>query len=82
MLDIKFVRENTEKVRESLTNRHYNVSLDGFLASEEERRKVLRKSEELRNERNVVSEEIGKLKLIQAMIGRVWWTYKEREVIK
>ncbi len=62
MLDIKFVRENTDKVREALEKRGYEVSLDEFLASEEKRRELLRQVEELRGRRNTVSEEIGRLK--------------------
>jgi seryl-tRNA synthetase len=62
MLDIKFVRENVDRVKEALLKRGYEVSLGEFLAWEEERREMLRKAEELRNRRNVVSEEIGRLK--------------------
>jgi len=62
MLDVRFVRENTEKVMRSLRDRGYALSLDEFLAREEERRAVLLKAEELRGRRNVVSTEIGRLK--------------------
>lgn len=62
MLDIKFVRENTDKLREALEKRGYRISLNDFLESEEKRRELLRMSEELRNRRNIVSEEIGRLK--------------------
>lgn len=62
MLDIKFVRENTDKLREALEKRGYRISLNDFLESEERRRELLRMSEELRNRRNIVSEEIGRLK--------------------
>lgn len=62
MLDAKFVRENIELVRQSLRNRNYDISLDAFLEAEEQRRSLLREAEELRNRRNVVSEEIGRLR--------------------
>ncbi len=62
MLDIKFVRENTDKLKEALEKRGYRISLNDFLESEERRRELLRMSEELRNRRNIVSEEIGRLK--------------------
>ncbi len=62
MLDPKFVRENIELVKKSLENRNYDISLEEFLKAEEERRLLQQKSEELRNKRNVVSEEIGKLR--------------------
>ncbi len=62
MLDAKFVREHFGVVEESLKNRGYDLSLDEFLASEEQRRTLLREAEELRNRRNVVSEEIARQK--------------------
>lgn len=62
MLDIRLVRENTSVVEKALINRNYELSLSGFLTLEEERRRLLKKAEELRNRRNTVSEEIGRLK--------------------
>lgn len=62
MLDIRFVRENVSVVEEALRKRNYRVSLDEFLKDEQERRNILKETEELRNRRNVVSEEIGRLK--------------------
>jgi seryl-tRNA synthetase len=80
MLDIKFVRENIDLVKNSVRDRGYRL-YDGkelpdssdqnlentlnfleFIDQEEKRRKVLKEAEELRNKRNVVSEEIAKLK--------------------
>ncbi|HMK49414.1 MAG TPA: serine--tRNA ligase [Thermodesulfovibrionales bacterium] len=62
MLDPRFVRENIELVKTSLENRNYKLSLDDFLKFEEERRTLLKDSEELRNKRNTVSEEIGRMR--------------------
>jgi seryl-tRNA synthetase len=62
MLDIRFVRENPDIVKGALKKRGYDLSLDSFLTSEKERKELLLKTEELRNRRNVVSEEIGRLK--------------------
>jgi len=62
MLDPKFVRGNIDTVKRSLENRNYTLPLDEFLIIEEKRRSLLRESEELRNKRNVVSEEIARLK--------------------
>ncbi len=62
MLDAKFVREHIEVVKESLKKRSADISLDEFLLYEERRRALLRESEALRNRRNVVSEEIGRLR--------------------
>ncbi|HTZ17562.1 MAG TPA: serine--tRNA ligase [Dissulfurispiraceae bacterium] len=62
MLDARFVRENIDLVKAALAKRNSDIDLSEFLTLEEERLKLLRESEELRNKRNVVSEEIGKLK--------------------
>lgn len=62
MLDARFVRENIDVLRNALQKRRYDVDLSAFIALEEERLRLLKEAEELRNRRNVVSEEIGKLK--------------------
>ena len=62
MLDARFVRENIDAVKEALNKRGYEFPLSHFLAIDEKRMALLRDAEELRNKRNVVSEEIGRLK--------------------
>ncbi|MCL0107415.1 serine--tRNA ligase [Peptococcaceae bacterium] len=62
MFDIKYLRNNCEKVKEALRNRGADLSLDDFLKLDENRRKKLVEVEKLKNKRNTVSEEIGKLK--------------------
>jgi len=62
MLDPRFVRENIGLVKTALENRNCSLSLDDFLKIEEERRVLLKESEELRSKRNTVSEEIGKMR--------------------
>src|SRR5208337_2401932 len=62
MLDTRFVRENIKTLKGALEKRAYDIDLSGFLSIEEERLGLLRESEELRNKRNIVSEEIGRLK--------------------
>ncbi|MFZ7102998.1 MAG: serine--tRNA ligase [Peptococcaceae bacterium] len=62
MLDIKFVRENPQVVAEAMKKRGAEVKLDEFLALDEDRRKILSQVEQLKNQRNVVSKEIGQLK--------------------
>jgi seryl-tRNA synthetase len=62
MLDARFVKENIDIVKKSLENRNYILPLDEFLTIEGERRSLLRESEELRNRRNVVTDEIAILK--------------------
>jgi len=62
MLDLKFVRNNPEVVKDALKKRHVTISLDHFLEQEEERRRLLFEVEELKARRNSVSEEVGRLK--------------------
>jgi len=62
MLDLKFVRSNPQVVQAALDKRGSKVTLDEFLRLEEERREKLFVVEQMKNRRNVVSEEIGRLK--------------------
>ncbi len=62
MLDSKFVRENPDKVATALKNRGLDLSLDGFLALEKQRRELLVEVEALKSKRNTVSQEISRLK--------------------
>jgi seryl-tRNA synthetase len=62
MLDMKFVRENPEKVIEAVHKRNGELNLDEFLALDKERREVTQQVELLKSERNSASQEIGKMK--------------------
>ena len=62
MLDLKFVRENIELVEESLKKRGTEVSLEKFKYLDGKRRELLTEVEQLKHERNIVSEKIGELK--------------------
>ena len=62
MLDIKFVRANPHVVQEAMAKRGAEVNLDEFLKLDEDRRKKLAEVEQLKNQRNVTSKEIGTLK--------------------
>lgn len=62
MLDPRFVRDNIDIVKTSLNSRNYKLTLDDFLKFEEERRSLQWEADELKNKRNVVSEEIGKMR--------------------
>lgn len=62
MLDIKFVRDNPEKVQQALANRGSALELTGFLALEKERRELLSEVEVLKNQRNTVSQQISVMK--------------------
>jgi seryl-tRNA synthetase len=62
MLDIKFIRENPDKVAEALKNRGASVSLEEFLGLDKQRRELLAEVEALKNKRNTVSQEINRLR--------------------
>jgi seryl-tRNA synthetase len=65
MLDARYVRENVDTVKEALKKRGYDFPLKEFLSLDERRISVLKEAEELRNRRNVVSEEIGRRKKLR-----------------
>jgi len=60
MLDIKFIRENAEKVKEAAKNKNRKVDIDRLLEVDEERRKLIGESENLRAERNKLAKEAQK----------------------
>lgn len=62
MLDLKFVRNNSDIVRQALVNKGVAVDLDRILALDKERRQTLAEVEQLKARRNEVSKQIGKLK--------------------
>jgi len=62
LLDMKFVRNNPQVVQEALLKRGSIVTLDEFLKLDQQRREKLFIVEQMKNRRNLVSEEIGRLK--------------------
>ena len=62
MLDIKFIRDNPDQVRESFRKRHIEFDLDDLLRTEQQRRDLLFEVEQLKHERNKSSEQIARLK--------------------
>ena len=52
MLDIKFIRQNQDKVREAIKNKNVDLDLDKLLATDERRRHLLSESESLKAEQN------------------------------
>ena len=62
MLDLRFVRENAETVKASLSRRGVKFDLTEFLALDARRRAAQQEIETRRRRRNEVSEEIGRLK--------------------
>src|SRR3989344_3436675 len=52
MLDIKYIRQNSDKVREAIKNKKSALDLDKLLATDERRRHLLSESESLKAEQN------------------------------
>lgn len=52
MLDIKFIRENTETVKKAAEQKGYKVEIEKLLKLDEEKRELQTKIEELRTEQN------------------------------
>ncbi|MBM4160850.1 MAG: serine--tRNA ligase [Ignavibacteria bacterium] len=62
MLDLRFIRENLDLVRNGAEAKGMVVDLDGLTALDEQRRKLIQEGESLKAKRNEVSAQIGKLK--------------------
>jgi len=65
MLDIKFIRENPNLVKEDLKKRNDLEKLkwiDDLLKKDGQYRKLLKKEQELRHKRNLITQEISELK--------------------
>jgi seryl-tRNA synthetase len=62
MLDLKFIREHTDIVREGIARKNEKDRLDELLALDKRRRELITDVEALKNTRNTVSAQIGALK--------------------
>ncbi len=62
MLDLKFVRDNIDAVKENCINKNEKCNVDVITELDEKRRNIISESEQLKNKRNVVSKEIANLK--------------------
>jgi seryl-tRNA synthetase len=66
MLDVKWIREHSDELRQMLANRKSKLPLDDFFKLDTERRKVLGELERLQAERNKAADQIGRLKAQKA----------------
>jgi len=62
MLDIKYIRENPDKVREGIKNKNEKDRLDEVLLLDQKRRDFLTHTEELKAKRNQGSAQVAQLK--------------------
>ena len=69
MIDIKLIRENSDKVKKAIASKNEKDRVDEILSLDEERRKIIVQVEELKAKRNTVSSQIPKIKLAKTVIG-------------
>lgn len=62
MLEIKALRKNLPKVEKALSDRNVETDLQSLLSTDEKRRHLLQELEQLRHQRNTVSDEIATIK--------------------
>lgn len=58
MLDIQFIRENPDQVKEKSQQKGYDVNIDELLRVDEERRRLLGEVEQVRAERNTLADQL------------------------
>ncbi len=74
MLDINFIRQNPEKVKEGCKKKQVDVDIDRLLELDKKRREILKELETLRHQRNIISqktpasEEINKARELKEKI--------------
>lgn len=61
MLDLNFIRQNPDKVKETLIDLNIEAPIEEILQLDQQRREILKEVEELRRERNSGSKVIGQL---------------------
>ncbi|MBW1931760.1 MAG: serine--tRNA ligase [Deltaproteobacteria bacterium] len=71
MLEIKFIRENSELVGKALKARGNDLNLESLFEVDSQRRKLLQEVEDLRSLRNRVSDEIGRQKKAKEDAGEL-----------
>ena len=83
MLDLKFIRSHLQEVKQALINRGQEFLLDDFESLDEMRRLLLGEVESRRQERNSLSEEVGRQKkaeqdpaTLMERVREIDWTKK------
>ena len=71
MLDLNLIREHADEVKEALVKLNSDAPIDAILQHDAERRELLQEVELLREERNRVSKEIGRMKDKEARQAKI-----------
>jgi seryl-tRNA synthetase len=62
MIDIKFIRENSELVRNGAKNKGVDIDMDRFLELDKKKREVIQALEDMRAQKNKTTKEIPQMK--------------------
>lgn len=62
MLDVEFIRQNPDAVREAVRNKGEDADVDAFLKLDGQRRELMTQAETLRSRRNANSKQVAELK--------------------
>ncbi len=62
MLDLTYIREHADEVKDAMAKLYAEAPIDEILDFDKKRRALLQEVEQLKQQRNVVSKEIGKMK--------------------
>jgi len=62
MLDLKFIRENPDIVKQACKNRGLEIDTDALIKLDKSYLKTLQTAEKLKHQRNIINQEINKLK--------------------
>jgi len=58
MLDIRYIRENADRVQESAKNKGYDISIASLLETDKRRRELQQQVDELRTQRNEIASQM------------------------
>jgi seryl-tRNA synthetase len=62
MLDLNYIREHTDEVKQAMASLYADAPIDQIVEVDKQRRDLLQTVETLKQQRNVVSKEIGRMK--------------------
>lgn len=82
MLDIKYIRENTKKVKDSIKKRGLKVDLDKLLKLDEKKRKIQTELEAIFAQKNKANKEIVKAKDKKKIIAEMKKIDKKGDKLK
>jgi len=71
MLDLKFIRENPELVKQGIKNKNEKDTIDDVLKLDGERRTLILQTDELKSKRNQVSSKVPQMKKAGQDVSRV-----------